>query len=166
MGVFTTAAKTWGAEPLKSSDLNAQIRDLINGFGAWNSSASSPAYSPTLSGFTLGSGTISGAYTQIGKHVHFRVTATLGTGYVAPTQNPAITLPVAAASTSRDYNITAKFATSGGTVYQAGAVLNTTSQIYLYVLGTNGVMSTPTSTVPFSWGVGSVLYVGGTYEAA
>jgi hypothetical protein len=165
MGVFTTAAKTWGAEALKSSDLNAQVRDLINGFGAWNTSASTPAYTPTVTGITLGSGTVTGAYSQVGKVVNFRVTVTLGTGF-SVAGNPIVSLPVAAISTSRDFNITAKFATSGGSVYQAGAIPGSTTTVNTYILGTNGAFTTVTSTTPFTWGIGYLIYVGGTYEAA
>jgi hypothetical protein len=164
MGVFTTAAKTWGAEPLKSSDLNAQVRDLINGFGAWNTSSSTPAYNPMVTGITLGSGTVTGAYSQIGKVVNFRVTVTLGTGF-SVASNPIVSLPVAAISASREFNITAKFG-NGGSVYQAGAILGSTTTVNTYILGTNGAFTTPSSTTPFTWAIGSTIYVGGTYEAA
>ncbi len=38
MGVFTTAAATWVASAtLTATQLNAQVRDFINGFGAYTS---------------------------------------------------------------------------------------------------------------------------------
>jgi len=98
MGVFTTTAKTWGAEPLKSSDLNAQVRDFINGFGTWTSWT--PALTNAVTNPSLGTGgTATGAYLQIGKLVIARGTITFGTSPSLGTNSSmTVSLPVTASS--------------------------------------------------------------------
>ena len=101
MGVFTTAAKTWGAEALKSSDLNAQVRDFINGFGAFTTT-----YTPTLTGAALGTGgSSSGAYLQVGKLVIFRATFLFGTSAnFSGASTLTMNLPVTASSSITSYS--------------------------------------------------------------
>lgn len=122
MGVFTTTAKTWGAEPIRSSDFNAQIRDFINGFGAWTS------YTPTLGGLTS-SYSASGAYSQIGKLVYFRASVQL-TATAAGSGSVTVSLPVTAAPlTAATLMGTAQYTTAAtpAAIYFGGMAYNSTT---------------------------------------
>ncbi len=69
-----TDPKTWiPFDPLSATELNVQLRDNMKAIGdAWT------AYDPTLSGVTLGDGTLTGRYSIAGKLVHWSAELTLG----------------------------------------------------------------------------------------
>lgn len=131
---------------------------------AWTS------YTPTWTNLTVGNGTSSFKYKQIGKTVYvigrfqFGSTSSMGS-------DPQMSLPV----TSVSYHSTVPLGTStlqdSGTNTFAGYVRpnNTTSVIftYLVVSGSNiSASSTPTSTTPFTWTTNDALTVNIVYEAA
>lgn len=164
MGVFTTAANTWAVgNKITAALLNSQVRDLINGFGAKTS------YTPTLTGFTLGNGTIAGSYTQIGKWVWFEATFTMGTTSAAASAIPTCTLPVtAAAGTVNNALCRAQFTDAGTAAYLAAARVLSTTTCAAYIIGSSGVLTTPSTTTPFTWTPANndVIYWSGIYEAA
>jgi hypothetical protein len=71
--------------------LNAQLRDNFKAItDPWT------AYVPTLSadtGWSLGNGTLIGAYSRIGATVHFRAQLVVGSSTVGPSASPRIGLP-------------------------------------------------------------------------
>ena len=94
MGVWTTAVRTWAAgEKVTAANLNAQLADFANGFGAFTS------YTPTLtasgSNPTLGTGNVrSGRYTQVQKQGWLTIQIWVATsGYTAGTGTYEIDLP-------------------------------------------------------------------------
>lgn len=162
MGLFTTASNTWAVgNKITAALLNGQLRDLINGFGA------KTAYTPTLAGFTLGNGTITGSYTQINKTVWFEATFTFGSTSAAASAVPTCTLPVTAASSAVNNALArAQFIDSGTAAYYAVGRIVTTTTCAGYVIGTNGIFNTPSTTSPFTWTTGDSIVWSGVYEAA
>lgn len=165
MGLFTTSSATAavGNKITAATYWNGQVRDLINGFGAMST------YTPTLTGFTLGNGTISGRYTQIGKTVWFEVTFTMGTTSAAASATPICSLPVTAASTALSAALVrAQYTDAGTNAYLAAGRLLTTTTCGAYIIGSSGVLTAPTTTTPFTWTPANndAVYWAGIYEAA
>lgn len=128
--------------------------------GAWT------AYTPTLTNFTLGNGTMSARYVQIGKTVHFSITitfgstSTFGTGWAVTTP-----VPMQAAGEWR-FGVGMKDA-SAAAQWQGACYGVSGSNISVATLGANGAITVGlTSTNPFTWTTSDVLTVHGTYEAA
>lgn len=118
------------------------------------------AYTPTLSNVTLGNGTLSCAYVQFGKTVHFRIKLTLGSTS-AITGAPTFTLPVTAVA-ARAFSFAASaYDSSAGNPHFGLDAMNTTTTVFFRQGNTS-----LSSTVPFTWATGDELYVSGTYEAA
>jgi len=178
MGVFTTAAKTWGAEALKSSDLNAQVRDFINGFGAWSTYTSS--WTGTSTNPAIGSGSIAAAYLQVGKLVLFRVQVTFGSTTTFGTGGMQLTLPVTPAATVQQVaNVGVMDRTvgsTGGARHQIMGRINpssTTMPLY-YISSTTGTaqIANVTNTAPVTLtnssaaNTGDYITITGSYEAA
>lgn len=130
--------------------------------GAWTT------YTPTLSSWTLGNGTVTGRYTQVGKTVHFVARLTVGTTTTV-SGFPTFTLPVTASTsfqaTSTHFGA-ATFLDNGVNTYSAAMRMQTTTTVSVAIIGTSGLNTAPTSTTPFTWGSTDVVLVAGTYEAA
>jgi hypothetical protein len=125
--------------------------------GAWTS------WTPTFSNFTIGSGTVSGRYTQIGKTVIFTLEVTLSSSTMGSI--PTFTLPV----TSRTYKTS--FMVGSGQIedvsvagYPLIAKWNSTTVARLLYRTT--VDANITSSAPMSWGNTDNFSLTGTYEAA
>jgi hypothetical protein len=164
MGVFTTASKTWAVgNKITAALVNTHLRNFRDGFDAKTS------YTPTLTGFTQGNGTISGSYTQIGKWVWFEVAFTMGTTSAAASAIPTVTLPVTAAAASVNAALCrAQFTDAGTAAYLAAARILTTTTCGAYIIGSSGILTTPSTTTPFTWtpASGDNVYWSGVYEAA
>lgn len=172
-GLAITSAKLSGASITNATIPTAAIADsavtpakLLTGTGSswvWQ------AYSPTSVGITLGSGTLAGAYIQIGKTVFYHIRLVMGAGS-AITSSPTFTLPVTASSffptaNSGPFGV-AEFLDSATANYTGYARRNSTTVIGVLVLGTNGVNTAVSSTVPFTFGSADEILVQGYYEAA
>ena len=116
------------------------------------------AYTPALTGITLGNGSIVGLYMQAGKKVDFRWALTFGST-TSVTGGVAIGIPVTALDANWagsaiffDSSAGARLAGSlnGGTA--SGQVVASTAQM--------------NATVPFTWAVNDVAKGSGTIEAA
>lgn len=143
--------------------------NLMTGTGtswAWQS------WTPTWTSLTVGSGTLSAKYVQIGKTVHFRIIFEYGSGSSVGS-NPTFTLPV----THVSYTTPGSFLQIGyGECYNVGVAsyntairLNSTTVCQLYVLNGSTTVVQPTaitSTSPFTWASGDGFAIQGTYEAA
>lgn len=129
------------------------------------------AWTPTLTNLTLGNGTKTGRYCQIGKVVHFRFWFKLGsTSAVASA--PAFSLPVAApalTAATEAIGIAEFYDSSAGDVFDGAAFLDSTTTARFFARGaslTYTQRANPTSTVPFTWATNDEIAVNGTYEAA
>jgi len=94
MGSFTTTSRTWViGETVTAANLNAQLKGLIDGFGAWTT------YTPTITAsgtaFAIGNGTTNARYRQVGKDVALQVIIKMGTTTTFGTGTYVISLPVA-----------------------------------------------------------------------
>jgi len=134
--------------------------------GAWK------AWTPTFTGLTVGAGgTLTCAYTQIGKTVHGRIFWKFGTGS-AVSGDVAVTLPV----TAKAYPSTANIAPIGVTaafdgfgVIMGFVGMQTTTSAVLRPTATNGAflgITTYSATVPSTWATNHELTATFTYEAA
>jgi len=127
--------------------------------GAWT------AYTPTFTGFTLGNGSLTFAYAQIGKTVHLRGNITLGSTS-AVTGPWTVSLPVNAitiASRAQIGQVTFIIAD----FFNGVAFANTASAMTLQVLNASGTYTTMrdvSATIPGTWATGSNLAVVATYQ--
>jgi len=89
---WTDPPRTWVAGEIPTASIfNVHVRDQLKAIGdAWT------AWTPTLSGWTLGNGTLTGAKLTAGKLTIGRVTYTVGSTDT-PSGNLAISLPATSA---------------------------------------------------------------------
>lgn len=159
----TTKKITW-ANLIADSSITPE--KLLAGTGtswAWQS------WTPTLTNLTLGNGTVTAKYRQIGKTVHFHFTFTWGTTS-AVSGTPTFSLPVTAVAQNVYIIIGRCTLNDTGTRQFLGFVnqaSTTTANIFAeasdvsfsYAFGI-------TSTIPFTWTNTDVMTASGTYEAA
>ena len=163
MGVWTATPITWGAGPLKSSDLNAQVRDFINSFGAGT------PYTCTWSGVSVNpsnpNGSTTAAYTQIGKLVYFRIRIQIGTSFSNTTSGQySLTLPVAPASNAGRLVFTGWLA--AGSAYPIYGIANNSTTLNLYYMATLPSLSNFTGAAPVTLAATHEISIHGCYEAA
>lgn len=155
-----TSPRTWiaGEQP-SAATMNTHIRDNLKAIGdAWTS------YTPAVSGWTQGNGTLTGVYMQAGKWVNARVAFTVGsTTTIAGTLT--LSLPVSAhAVYTGGYPIGAALLldTSLNNRYQRFTVATSATTVQMSDLSNARV----TATVPFTWATGDTVDLQVTYEAA
>lgn len=93
---LNTTPRTWVAgETVTAALMNTEIRDALTGIeAAWT------AYSPTAANFTVGSGTLLGRSSRVGKTVDLRVNFAAGGTTSFTASGATVTLPFAAHATS------------------------------------------------------------------
>jgi len=166
-----------GALATNNSVVTANITDaavtpakLVSGTG---SSWVGQSYTPTLTGLTLGNGTMSARYMQIGKRVFGDLIIVFGTTTTV-TGSVSFTLPVTANSF---YNSMThmpfgecSLVDEGTAIYKATLDANsstTSATIYVHVAsGTYLTDTTISSTVPFTWGSSDKIGAAFSYEVA
>lgn len=131
-------------------------------------------WTPTLTALTLGNGTKTGRYAQIGKVVHYRFSFVLGSTS-AVTGVPQFSLPVAPAAA---LNASAAepigqvvLVDSGTRFYGSTATLSATPTIVVRLTTSDALFTEIDKTdisalIPFIWTTGDQIIVTGTYEAA
>jgi hypothetical protein len=151
--------------------VSAQDFEEMNGFLFGGVGDAWVDYTPTITGFSLGNGTVTGKYLQLGKMVFFRVRMVWGTTSSTGSSAFTCSLPVTAKFSSPS---TIRAGAAEGWSYDDSA-FNTyhlvsqgpqTTTCAFYMPGTNGFMSTMTSTTPFTWAANDYIVVHGWYEAA
>lgn len=166
MGLVTTP-RTWVAsEVVTATELNTEVRDAITGIqAAWVSSA--PVFS---GGVTVGNGTSSQSYRQIGKTVEVRGEFTLGSTS-AFTASVVLEFPIAISS---GYVIHTSLI-GAGVGFDNSALNPYPLDPYVVSLTTAGLgslafVTSPSgvvnATAPFVWAVNDILSWGYTMEAA
>lgn len=124
------------------------------------------SYTPSLSGLTIGDGTLTGAFVRIGDTVLFRVSIVFGST-TAITGNVTVGLPTTAASAA--FVSTGMLEDSGSARYVAFTFATTTG-VEIYPLDTSGTYgrlnNVLSATVPFTWTTGDFIRLSGAYEAA
>ena len=127
--------------------------------GGWTS------YTPTLTNCSLGNGTLTAKYRQIGKIVDVYFNFLLGSTSTI-SSSPNFSLPVSAVVGSILYN--AYFQDAGTNTYMGGINLaTTTAEIYIpNVSGTYPSYAAVSSTVPFTWTTNDFIRTIFSYEVA
>jgi len=129
------------------------------------------SYTPTLGVATLGNGTISGKYVQIGKFVAVKFIFTLGSTSTMGL-SPTITLPVTGVTSNAAYlaPIGWNFCGDTGVTNKFGYVFldsSTTAIFYLALANVTTLgLDAINTTAPFTWGNTDVLSAYFIYEAA
>lgn len=132
-------------------------------FGAWTS------YTPTFANTTLGNGTVTGKYIQIGKTVKGWASFVMGSTSAVSTA-PTASLPVTSVSynTSLPVGIT-NVLDSGNANYPGLALWASTTTLLLgtaLASGTYTTFQSYTSSIPVTFGSADGLFVSYEYEAA
>lgn len=123
-------------------------------------------YTASPSSITVGNGTVTARYQQIGKLVNFYIKFTLGSTSTIGASNAGFSLPVANNNNGAIINTWLQDA-SGFNYLGLGEIFS--SVIYFRTLETNasyGTFVTVTSTVPFTWTTSDSITVTGSYEAS
>jgi hypothetical protein len=130
--------------------------------GAWTT------WTPTYGNITIGNGTVTSKYAQIGKTVFFEFNLQWGTTTSITGGGPSFTLPVAAVSNNFFFN--GNILDAGITNYagasDASAGGNTSYFKFVRASGTYAQGESITATTPMTWGNGDVFTVAGNYQVA
>jgi len=149
---------TWNAgEEILGADLQTMTDALHGVADAWT------AWSPTLSNLTLGSGTVTARYRQVGKTGDFYFSFLLGAGSAVGSL-PSFTLPFTPAShltVVEEVLGRGDLLHTGVASYFALGRWNTGSVVQVVYLGTSGVHTAVTATAPFTWVSGDRLVING-----
>jgi hypothetical protein len=125
-------------------------------------------WTPTWTNLSVGNGTLTAKYVQIGKLVYGRVKLVFGTT-TAISGDVSFTIPVTAAVSGSDIVSQMAQMTQGGT-RNIGLLLATSTTVFnVYVGNSAGTYTTITalsSLIPFTWANGNVLDFSFIYEAA
>lgn len=125
------------------------------------------AYTPTLGTWTLGNGTISGAYMKMGKTLFLRGVFTQGSSTTTTTGSPSISLPsgLTLVSGQRQAGMAILRDSGGGLIFPALALVSSgASSVVFYE--TNEDNSFVTNTVPFTWATGDSIEFNMVIEVA
>lgn len=135
------------------------------GASAWTS------YAPTFgSAVTVGNGTATGGYQQVGKLVHFRAKFVLGTTSSIGANPVTVTLPVTGSAGLPMGQATIHYYDdSAAKMFLGLAVFTSTTVVTGYYMNTstfNARGDSLSSTAPFTWTNPDYIQVAGWYEAA
>jgi hypothetical protein len=133
--------------------------------GAWVS------YTPTLTNMTLGNGTVTAAYAQIGKTIHVRFRFVLGsTSSIAASGQKSISLPFAArASIYSQFDVVGTASANISGTSPLAPLHLTPTLVLIAAQGTAGTWINTvdiTNTIPATWTTNNTLTMNLTYEAA
>lgn len=156
-----TDPRTWLAgETVAAALLNVHLRDNFKAIGdPWT--AYVPVWTSTGTAPALGDGTLTGAYIQVGKLVHYRIALTMGSTTTYGTGSYAFSLPVATTALISGGTVSC-FDNSAAAIFPRHTYINTTTTVAPTSEG--GVRISATS--PFTFAVSDLVNIAGTYEAA
>lgn len=135
-----------------------------------DSSFASVAYTPTITNFTTGSGSVAGSYYQLGKMVFGRAQFTFGSGS-AVGGAIAVSLPVTSVAYTADREALGTgiaYDDSATTLYPVASVWASTTTLKVWNINaasTSAVFAAMSSTLPFTWATSDTLTVQFRYEA-
>lgn len=156
---YSTPPTFVAGNALTASELNAYIRDNWKALGdAWTS------YTPSLSNWTKGNGTLTGEYLQVGKLVIGKVFYTVGSSDT-PSGNLVISLPVtklADDGTSTPFGHGLAIDNSTGNV-QTLVVSHATTTSMRFYTPTSGLVA---ASNPWTWATSDKVNAAFCYEAA
>jgi len=168
----STAASHTSGSVVRMDTTAGMFEVLQNGTAlTWASPSSWTSYTPTFANFTIGNGTVSARYTQIGKIIHATGKVTLSTTSTMGTQ-PNMTLPV---TSNSGYTVGKNVLGWGDDGFTGTADYSivwswnsiTTAMMFIYnVAGTYPTLANITSTVPQTWASTHLFTWDIYYEAA
>jgi hypothetical protein len=162
MSVNTTPA-TWAAGEIPTAaKMNTEIRDFAAGSqAAWDTYT--PLWTATTTSPTLGNGTMTGSYNQVGKTVRFRIRIVLGSTTTVGSGTYFFTLPVTSTLAASDVVCFAALLDSSAPARAARTgIVNTASTFFL--LDNAGIVVS--NAAPWVWASGDIISITGVYEAA
>jgi len=132
--------------------------------GAWTT------WTPTFTNLTVGNGTLSAKYKQIGdKTYSVAVQVTLGSTSSVGT-SPSFSIPFTLTNTSaRCIGSGSVYDTSAAAMFKTCLQVKSSTEFYFglnYVTGTNVGVRGLTATIPMTFATGDIIYVEGTIEIA
>lgn len=170
MGAYTGSGPTDPVVGNKVSVTNFGVptSDAVQALASsWSSYT--PSWTGSVTNPVIGNGTLTGAYTQVGKLVTFRVVGTTGSSTTFGSGAYSISLPVAAVSGVEQLVTAMAFDTSTGYYYRGIGRIDPGATTVTRSLFTDGVGGAGgwTTAVPFTWAIsGDKFWFQGTYEAA
>jgi hypothetical protein len=130
--------------------------------GAWTT------WTPSYGNITIGNGTVTSKYAQIGKTVFFEFNLQFGSTTSITGGAPNFTLPVNAVSNNFFFN--GNILDAGVTNYSGASDVsaggNTSYFKFVRASGTYAQGESITSSAPMTWGTGDVFTVAGNYQVA
>lgn len=151
-------------DPDQISGYPSDATKFLRGDGTWPALGVWTAYTPTWSG-TIGNGTLSGKYTQIGKTVIGYLRVVWGSTTSHGTGVQIVGLPVAAAL-AQQLSFFAQFNDASAGEFKGFTRFNSTSDVVLLTGGEATVNSIVNNTTPFTWTTSDEVRINFTYEAA
>lgn len=156
---YTTPPTFVSGNTLTAAELNTYLRDNFKALAdPWT------AYTPTLTNWTLGNGTLTGRWSSVGALVHYSITFTLGSttttaGNLIISLPANSVLPLAAPLGIAALTDTSASSFQKGWVHTTGALANTVNVL-------TDASGRVNATTPFTWANGDQIIVNGSYEAA
>jgi hypothetical protein len=163
-GIHASATPT--ANQLLALDSNALIPTAALG-GVW------ATWTPTWTNITVGNGTVTARYTQIGKSVFFFLELVFGSTTAITAGYPSVSIPISPKISDSNAGgiTTARYLQTGTAWFHGIPALSGSgaATISLGCMDVTGSFVTETgisATAPFTWATGHKLFVQGFYEAA
>lgn len=121
------------------------------------------AYTPTIENWTLGTGgSVSGAFKQHGRTVHYRAILTLGTGFTTPgLLIVGIPRPIVVASQVLGWGVANDVSTTAAQAVMVRPWAGSTGRVDVAATG-----SGLTTGTPWAWATGDSVQWSGTYETS
>lgn len=167
MGVYTGTPRTWSTgETVTPALMNSDTRDPIKALSDAMTSYS-PSWTAATSNPAIGNGTITGAYTRVGKFVQFWAAVTMGSTTTYGSGQWRLTLP--ATPTGQLWNFVVTYRDDSlAARYSGNAIWSTSGYVELFAPATTAGNAdrSVSSTVPFTWANLDNVFVHGTYSAA
>jgi hypothetical protein len=134
----------------------------------WVTSGAYTAWTPTWTNLTVGNGTLTARYTQVGKTVRFDLNLVFGSTTSITGVYPSFTLPISLSKSSALIN--GVWIDAGVIKYLNSYYSETPTIVYLIAGGTTGFNYVKevgvSATIPFTWGTNDSILVSGSYEVA
>jgi hypothetical protein len=163
MSLNTTPATWVAGTTVSAAQMNTEIRDAVTGIqAAWT------AYTPTLTGITLGNGNLNFKFTRTGKTITVRGFFGAGSTTTYSAATLGFSMPVAPHAdytTTGAYAVGSAWITPVGASRTAGSVFIPVTAVFNFLSGTPA-NSIVTNLVPGTFSTSSTLSFTATYEAA
>jgi hypothetical protein len=177
-GSTSTKTLKLGTSSKRIDEINVLTQNIItecnssNGYkefarstalGVWQ--AYTPTWGGSTSNGTIGNGTLSGRYTQVGNTVFYEVALTIGSTSTIAVGNWNFSLPVSKRNDAFvNVGITNWYGGRSGVNFYMSAGFYDTAKVYPILA--NNPMGQITNLSPIAWTTGDILQISGSYEQA